>query len=129
MKKMIVVLAVMLCATFLSISENAVAAPIDRFIGQIATKKTAIFVQINDGSKRPLFPLYPGDVLIMERNNKKKGKDAIDIVGLYHSTTDALHDGDECIIPLQRTNAASLGITINIIINEEKILPCNTTAH
>jgi len=126
MKRMIVVLAVMLCATFLSISEKAVAAPIDRFIGQIATKKTAVFIKINDESKRPLFPLYHGDVLIMERNNIEK---TIYIVGLYRSTTDALHDGDECSIPLQRTNAASLGITINIIINEEKVLPCNTTAH
>lgn len=126
MKRMIVALAVMICATVLLISEKASSAVpiIDRFIGQVRILKEAR----GEGGeyKGKLFILYHGDAVIMERDNRT-GK--MWIVGVYQSTADATHRGKECIISFQRTEISHSDTAIGVLINGRVFPQCSKNAN
>lgn len=125
MKRMIVALAVMICAILLMSEKASSAVPIiDRFIGQVRILKE---VRGESGEhKGKLFILYHGDSVIMERNNRT-GK--MWIVGVYRSITNAIDKGKECIISFQRTEISSFHVAIGVFINEEWIPQCSKNAN
>lgn len=123
MRRMIVAMAVIFAAV-LSISE-ASAVPIDRFIGQIGIQKEVIG-KSGEYRGKP-FILYHGDRVVIERDNESGGR--IWIVAIYHSHADNTSSREECIIPLQRMEISSFRVTLNVLINEERIKQCPKSAH
>lgn len=119
MKKMPVVLLAVVAALFFSLIEDTFAKPIDRFIGQIQTRKD--FREVT-GPEKKKYMLYHGDVLLMERDNKS-GK--VWILGKYYTDADIeTVNPTECIISFQKTEISAPVTTFNINMNEEKIGIC-----
>lgn len=126
MKRMIAVLAVMLCMTVLLMSEKASSAVpiIDRFIGQVRILKE---VRGEGGEyKGKLFILYHGDAVIMERNNRT-GK--MWIVGVYRSTTNAIDKGKECIISFRRTEISHSDTALGVLITGRVFPQCSKSVN
>ncbi|MEK9154554.1 MAG: hypothetical protein AAB596_00555 [Patescibacteria group bacterium] len=122
MKKLVMMLAVMMCAMII-LSEKAFALPVDRYIGQITIWKEVIG---NGDYEDRLFVLYPGDAVVMERNNIS-GK--ILIIGIYRSNANNTGNDKDCIIFLQKIEILSSDITVNVIINGERIRQCQKSAN
>lgn len=119
MKKIIVLIVMALAIIFMT-AKDMVANPIDRYIGQMRLYKTTVGLK-GKYKDKPFF-LYPGDRLVIERDNRN-GK--YWIMGIYYPDLEGSDNEKECVVALKKIEISHLDIVLNVNINEEWLHHCD----
>lgn len=117
MKRMIVLTVVV--TLFIVTAHNAIAGPIDRYIGKIRGWKTT--TGLKGKYKGESFTLYAGSIVVMEVD-RRNGK--IWIVGIYYPSEENENEPWECVIALKKVEISPRDVMLNVNINEEWIHHC-----
>lgn len=109
---------VIVIAAFFTLAGAAHACPADRFIGKIRIWQEASAPK--DG-KAKLLVLYPGDQLVIERDNRNGD---IWVIGIYDSNMESGDEIEECVMPIRKTKVSPADVVFNVNINEKMIFRC-----